>query len=440
MDRLAFCGFRIKKAAQALLAYNAKKQKTAEKLLLNEDRNMFLMITVWKIPPREQVIKIALPHGILPETSEVCLFTKDEPGLTAEQTENMYKKLLSQHGITNITEVIPYKTLKKEYKPFEAKRRLLGRFSLFLSDDRVRRLLPSHLGKHFYKNKKAPLSVNLKAKDLAKEINRLIQGTILPVTNKGCCYTARIGHTGMEAHKIAENVVAAAKVMAVKAPQIWKSVKIFHLKTDKSVALPIFTSADLNTECLQEQTGAKVKQKKREKNRAKKNPPGKTKTAAEAEGSGVPAAGTQGEEVAKPSAMAELEQEDGEIPQLVPIETSPGEKREEVVKPSPEKEIKAVTKGSTSLLGKRKAFPRSETPLAQQATPVEAPNQQKPKPLRKDKEPKAQKQGALEKKTPQKPTGKLPATPKARKAGQSAKKAPRSPKQVPRKAKAAQSA
>ncbi|KAJ6634276.1 hypothetical protein lerEdw1_014090 [Lerista edwardsae] len=144
----------VKKAAQALLAHNKERQKPGEKFLLNIDQNVFLMVTVWKIPQKEQVIKIALPHGIRPATSEVCLFTKDEPGLTGEQTENFYKKLLSQQGVTGITEVISYKTLKTEYKPFEAKRRLLNRFNLFLSDDRIRRLLPSHIGKHFYRNKK----------------------------------------------------------------------------------------------------------------------------------------------------------------------------------------------------------------------------------------------------------------------------------------------
>lgn len=51
-------------------------------------------------------------------------------------------------------QIIPYKVLKTEYKPYEAKRRLLGNFDMFISDDRIRRLLPSHLGKHFYERKK----------------------------------------------------------------------------------------------------------------------------------------------------------------------------------------------------------------------------------------------------------------------------------------------
>uniref|UniRef100_A0A8C2TP30 Ribosomal L1 domain containing 1 n=1 Tax=Coturnix japonica TaxID=93934 RepID=A0A8C2TP30_COTJA len=200
------------------------------------------MVTVWKIPRVAQVIKIPLPHGIRAETAEVCLFTKDEPDLTAEQTESLYRKLLTQNGITSVSQVISYKTLKKEYKPFEAKRRLLNRFDLFLSDDRIRRLLPSHLGKHFYEKKKAPLAVNLKAKNLAKELQKHVQGTVLPVTNKGCCYTTRIGHTGMKADEILENIIAAAEVIARKLPQNWRNVKVLHLKTLKSVALPIFTA------------------------------------------------------------------------------------------------------------------------------------------------------------------------------------------------------
>ncbi|KFO87895.1 Ribosomal L1 domain-containing protein 1, partial [Buceros rhinoceros silvestris] len=183
-----------------------------------------------------------LPHGIRPETAEVCLFTKDEPNLSAEQTENLYRKLLIQNGIRSVSQIISYKTLKNEYKQFEAKRRLLNRFDLFLSDERIRRLLPSHLGKHFYERKKVPLSVNLKARNLAKEIHKHLQGTTLPVTNKGCCYTARIGHTGMKADEILENIIAAADVIAKKLPKKWKNVKILHLKTLKSVALPIFTA------------------------------------------------------------------------------------------------------------------------------------------------------------------------------------------------------
>uniref|UniRef100_A0A7N4P5V4 Uncharacterized protein n=1 Tax=Sarcophilus harrisii TaxID=9305 RepID=A0A7N4P5V4_SARHA len=65
---------------------------------------MFLLVTLWKIPPNGKEIRIPLPHGIRPDTKGVCLFTKDESNLTSEETENFYKQLLKNKGITSITE------------------------------------------------------------------------------------------------------------------------------------------------------------------------------------------------------------------------------------------------------------------------------------------------------------------------------------------------
>ncbi|KAM9305549.1 ribosomal L1 domain-containing protein 1 [Gastrophryne carolinensis] len=255
----------VKKAVQALFAYH-KSKENGNKLLLNENDRISLMITVWKIPNRPQVLRIPLPHGIRPETCEVCLFTRDEPDMSSDQTEKFYKKLLAQNGITHINEIIPYKRLKTEYKPFEAKRRLLSSFDLFLADSRIRRLLPSHIGKHFYKEKREPQSVNLKAKRLSYELNRFIQGTQLHITNKGCCYSIRVGHTGMKVEEIVENTLAVAEVLAEKLPMKWKNVKLLHLKTQKSVSLPVYNSS---LDIMQELSLTKNKPVKLKENKKK---------------------------------------------------------------------------------------------------------------------------------------------------------------------------
>lgn len=36
---------------------------------------------------------------------DICLFTRDEPKMTSEQTERFYKKLLEVKGVKNISEV-----------------------------------------------------------------------------------------------------------------------------------------------------------------------------------------------------------------------------------------------------------------------------------------------------------------------------------------------
>ncbi|KAM9598250.1 ribosomal L1 domain-containing protein 1 [Morphnus guianensis] len=437
----------VKKAVEALLAFARSKAK-GDALLLNENENVHLLVTVWKVPRVAQVIKIPLPHGIRPETAEVCLFTKDEPNLSAEQTENLYRKLLIQNGIRSVSQIISYKTLKKEYKLFEAKRRLLNRFDLFLSDDRIRRLLPSHLGKHFYERKKAPLSVNLKARNLAKELQKHIQGTTLPVTNKGCCYTARIGHTGMKADEILDNIIAAAEVIAKKLPKNWKNVKILHLKTLRSVALPIFTANISNLDELDSQPSLKKKEVKKGKNKkpkkaAKKLNSSQVTLTTEINANAAAAATTE-ELVIKEKVEVVQEpgdQDDEEIPQLVPMQTtSLAELKKR--QPSPEK-CDNLGKKTKTPLGKRKKQPLAlETPKKHKVTEECADlqtssKQKKPKQLSMPKE--AIKEKEM-KKTPKKPEAKSFATPKAGTSIQSAKKSLKTAKQAPKKVRQPQSA
>ncbi|KAJ1061628.1 hypothetical protein K5549_002663 [Capra hircus] len=231
----------VKKAVEALLAHS-RSRKNANGLLLNENENFFLMVVLWKIPSKELRVRLSLPHGIRSDLADVCLFTKDEPNLSSEQTEHYYKKLLNKHGIKTISQIIPLRTLKKEYKAYEAKLRLLGSFDFFITDARIRRLLPSHLGRHFYNRKKVPVSVNLQSKTLSREINDCIGGTVLNISKSGSCSTIPIGHTGMPIQHIVENVVAVAKSLSQKLPEKWESMKLLFVKTEQSVSLPVFSS------------------------------------------------------------------------------------------------------------------------------------------------------------------------------------------------------
>ncbi|CAG04493.1 unnamed protein product, partial [Tetraodon nigroviridis] len=222
----------VKKAVQALQAFMKSQTKSSRQPLLSDDsQQLGLLFTLWRVPRQSQTIRIPLPHKHRSDTDEVCLFTRDEPQMSPEQTQRFYKRLLQEKGVKNITEIIPYKVLKTEYKPFEAKRRLLGNFDMFLSDDRIRRLLPSHLGKHFYDRKKEPLCVNLQSKNVAREVERLVQGTSLKVTKKGCCCMARVGHSGMTADEVTENVEAAVKTVMEKIRMKGPVMKVIHIKS-----------------------------------------------------------------------------------------------------------------------------------------------------------------------------------------------------------------
>ncbi|GCC33174.1 hypothetical protein chiPu_0011642 [Chiloscyllium punctatum] len=286
----ALDGEQVAKAVKALQAYVKKNRNDAE-LFVNENENIMLNVTVWKIPNKEQTIKINLPHGIRSESYEVCLFTKDEPNVTADQTKRFYIKLLSKHGIKNITQVIPYKTLKTEYKPYEAKRRLLSSFNLFLADDRIRRLLPSHLGKHFYTSKN----------------------------------TTIVAHTGMKPQEAVENVTAAVRVIAQKLPMQWKNVKVLHLKTPASVALPIYASGMQNLQDLQQSFPESLNKQHKAK-KQKKTKVVKSKILSTAVKRVLVKTVEKKSKKSKPSIAKKLSTEE-EIPQLVPIEEQPVTKK-----------------------------------------------------------------------------------------------------------------
>ncbi|NXD05661.1 RL1D1 protein, partial [Certhia familiaris] len=426
----------VKKAVEALVAFARSKAK-GDALLLNESESIHLLVTVWKVPQVAKVIRIPLPHGIRPETTEVCLFTKDEPNLSADQTENLYKKLLLRNGIRSVSRIISYKTLKKEYKMFEAKRRLLNSFDLFLSDDRIRRLLPSHLGKHFYEKKKAPLSVNLKAKDLAKELGKHIQGTVLPVNNKGCCYTTRIGHTGMKVEEILENIIAAAKVIDNKLPKKWKNVKILHLKTLKSVALPIFTASISNLDELDKQPSlkknevktAKLTKMKKTAKKLKSSQVTVTTESKAAAGTQEPAIKEKVEIVQEPG-----DHDDEEIPQLVPIQTTSSADLKKM-EPSPEKD--SLGKKTKPPLRKRKKpslvveTPQSKPEVTEECANLQTSTEEKK--AKRVSKPKEEIKEKDMKKAPKKPEVKSFATPKAGKSIRSARKPSKPPKKAPKK-------
>ncbi|XP_036938114.1 ribosomal L1 domain-containing protein 1 [Acanthopagrus latus] len=321
----------VKKAVQALQAF-LKTKSTSDSLFLDDTQQISLLFTLWKIPKVAQTIRIPLPHGQRSDTDEVCLFTRDEPKMTSEQTQRFYKKLLEERGVKNITEIIPYKVLRTEYKPFEAKRRLLGNFDMFLSDDRVRRLLPSHLGKHFYERKKEPLSVNLQSKHLARDIERVIQGTSLKVNNKGCCCMARVAHSGMTADEVTENIEAAVQTVVAKLRMKGPVMKIIHIKSQTSVALPIYSS-DLSHLDVQG-VAEKNAQTPKKEGKAKKM---KTEDLKQTEST------AEGEE--------KKVEEDEEIPQLVPI-TTPS-KKPKLEKPSKKKQLKKAPKPAAAKKGKK---------------------------------------------------------------------------------------
>uniref|UniRef100_A0A2K5RHH3 Ribosomal L1 domain-containing protein 1 n=1 Tax=Cebus imitator TaxID=2715852 RepID=A0A2K5RHH3_CEBIM len=418
----------VRKALDTLLTH-CKSRKNDYGLLLNENENLFLMVVLWKIPSKELRVRLPLPHGTRSDLEDICLFTKDEPNSTPEKTEQFYRKLLNKHGIKTISQIIPFQSLKKEYKSFEAILRLQSTFDFFLTDARIRGLLPSLIGRQFYQRNKVPVSVNLLSKNLSREINDCIGGTVLNISKSGSCSAIRIGHIGMQIEHIIENIVAVTKGLSEKLPEKWESLKLLFVKTEKSTAFPIFSSFVSNWDKATKKSMLN-KKKKEESNKINKPASALSKDTvapesgdatvekSESKKEQTPEHGKKRSGKRKAQVQVAHDPED-EIPQLVPIGKTPAKENMEIQKHATGK--KSPTKSpipSTPRGKKRKALPASEIPKAAESeTPGKGPW----------KKPKIKEEAVKENnpsQTPKKPEAKFLTTPSksARKASHTLQK------------------
>ncbi|GFY63508.1 ribosomal L1 domain-containing protein 1 [Trichonephila inaurata madagascariensis] len=241
----------VKKAITILRILNEKVQNELKKKPLLVDASespVFLQITLKKIPPKQllQMIKIQLPHSLITDTTEVCLITGDlekrNHKAESEPVIMHYKDLLRKHGITKITEVIPLRQLRTEYKTFESKRHLAHAYDVFLADKRIACYLPKLLGKEFFKKRKFPIQIDMTNPYLEDEIEKALYQAQLAVSCRGNSYAFEVARLSMEDIDILENIVASVERLANKLPGKWDNVNGLYIKTEKSKAIPIYIS------------------------------------------------------------------------------------------------------------------------------------------------------------------------------------------------------
>lgn len=244
----------VHQAISGIRKLAARGKKTSKNLfdVSANDIIVFLQVTICKMPyvVRDQhlikpkTINTHLPNSLVNEETEVILITRDlEKGIRPDHEPSLhfYQELLQKHNAAGlVNEVIPLRQLKVEYKEHEAKRILSSRVDVVLCDDTVLRFVPKFLGKHFYKKKKIPVQVNLKAKDLLCELNRALSVSQLTFTMGGNCAIMKVGRLSFTDEEIAENILAAVQRLANCVPGKWKNVQNLSLKLQTSKAIPFF--------------------------------------------------------------------------------------------------------------------------------------------------------------------------------------------------------
>lgn len=171
-------------------ALDQKKKSAEVKSLFEEDDQLVHLTAVLKKIPshtnKVTNVRVRLPNPYRDATTmSVCLFVKDlskeKWNFEIDKDAKIFKEeLLGDRGVQNITEIISLRQLKREYKTYEAKRKLSSAFDVFISDDRILPMVIRNLGKSFFAKKKLPLPVRItEESDVEKKI-QVGQAVIIP--------------------------------------------------------------------------------------------------------------------------------------------------------------------------------------------------------------------------------------------------------------------
>ncbi|CAG2162912.1 unnamed protein product, partial [Oppiella nova] len=209
-DQLIQCVDALKKWTQ--LGDNERKSGDKKPLFADiEDSVVRLQINHKKtlLNKSTYIYGISLPNHWRHELSadyETCLIVKDlqktplsDRDLDLTETKNHYREVLSKAGADQlVTEVLPMRELRNEYKLYEAKERLSKAYHVFLCESQLLRnkfdYLPTFLGKSFWiTNRKVPLPVDTASPSLKQDLESRLNQTQLYLSGNGDSSAVTIG-------------------------------------------------------------------------------------------------------------------------------------------------------------------------------------------------------------------------------------------------------
>lgn len=232
-----FSPAQLDKAVASLLKFAGGAPRTS---LLEDDELLHLVVSLKRAPggPRkDKPVRLPLPHALWDaEGAEVCLFVKDHKGEGHKAAKQRLAKLVKNGGIAK---VVGLSKLRTKYESHEAKRQLCGAYDLFLADERILPSLPKLIGKSFFKRKKQPLPVDIRAPDFPAQVKAALGSTHM-TPPAGTCISVRVARSSMTAEQVSANALAALRGVVARVPKKWANVQAVYLKTSESVSLPLY--------------------------------------------------------------------------------------------------------------------------------------------------------------------------------------------------------
>jgi len=166
--------------------------------------------------------------------------------LFVKDPAKQYKELIQEKAVPNITKVLGIGSLRNKYQRYEARRKLLQSYDLFICDENISLVLRRFLGKNFFNTKRYPIPIRLNSK-LAENVARARDSTFIS-WGKGSCINVRIGKSNMTEKELCQNIIEGVNQIVSHVPGGWQNIKSLHIKTKNSVSLPFYNSVPIPSE------------------------------------------------------------------------------------------------------------------------------------------------------------------------------------------------
>lgn len=167
------------------------------------------------------------------EDNTICLFCRSDD----KEIINAY---LEKNPIEGLTKVVSINDAKKHYTQIKDKKQLLKDHSHFICDSRIAGQLYNILGSTFSSRNDYPVQINFtNPAQLPALIKTVIGSTYFNMAGKNI--SIRLGHTGMKANQVQENIMEGLPFAIEKLQNDWKDVHSIHLKTSDSASLPLYS-------------------------------------------------------------------------------------------------------------------------------------------------------------------------------------------------------
>lgn len=190
-------------------------------------------------PPKEHVAPYPsppLPATLYGADRDACLFMKDPASDT--------RTFITEQGMETLaSKVFSVSELKAECSTYESRRRLMHQFDLFLADKRILPTLPRIIGKTFFVQHRYPIPVHITTNDRLRAGLEDARSRSYLFLSPGTCSSAKIGRPDFTPSQLAANLSIAIPEWVDKLPGRWQGVQAIYLKSNRSVSLPLYTSA-----------------------------------------------------------------------------------------------------------------------------------------------------------------------------------------------------